>query len=41
MIRRGLDGLDTFTIEDDAGRRIEACQSPVWDTAWAVLAELK
>ena len=25
-------------IEDDAGRRIEACQSPVWDTALAVIA---
>ena len=39
-IRRGLDGLDSFTIADDAGRRIEACQSPVWDTALAVIALL-
>jgi squalene-hopene/tetraprenyl-beta-curcumene cyclase len=39
-IRRGLAGLDTFTISDDAGRRIEACQSPVWDTALAVIALL-
>jgi squalene-hopene/tetraprenyl-beta-curcumene cyclase len=31
-------GLDAFTIEDVKGRRIEACQSPVWDTALAVLA---
>ena len=35
-----LDGLDTFTIEDEAGRRLEACQSPVWDTALAVIALL-
>ena len=28
-------GLDGFTIEDERGRRIEACQSPVWDTALA------
>jgi len=39
-IVRGLAGLDGFTIHDDAGRRIEACQSPVWDTALAVIALL-
>jgi squalene-hopene/tetraprenyl-beta-curcumene cyclase len=37
VIRRGLEGLDRFTI-DDGHRRLEACQSPVWDTALAVLA---
>ena len=37
-MQAGLDGLDGFTIEDEAGRRIEACQSPVWDTALAVVA---
>ena len=37
VMRRGLDGLDTFTI-DDGVRRLEACQSPVWDTALAVVA---
>jgi squalene-hopene/tetraprenyl-beta-curcumene cyclase len=37
---KGLAGLDTFTIEDDDGRRIEACQSPVWDTALALIALL-
>jgi squalene-hopene/tetraprenyl-beta-curcumene cyclase len=40
VLRRGLAGLDTFTISDDDGRRTEACQSPVWDTALAVLALL-
>jgi squalene-hopene/tetraprenyl-beta-curcumene cyclase len=39
-MQRGLAGLDTFTVIDDDGRRIEACQSPVWDTALAVIALL-
>ena len=38
VLRAGLEGLDGFTIEDGEGRRIEACQSPVWDTALAVVA---
>jgi squalene-hopene/tetraprenyl-beta-curcumene cyclase len=38
LLRAGIAGLDGFTIEDGAGRRIEACQSPVWDTALAVIA---
>ncbi len=38
VIRRGLDGLDRFTISDDGPRRVEACQSPVWDTALAMVA---
>ncbi|MCW3063025.1 MAG: shc [Solirubrobacterales bacterium] len=37
VMRRGLDGLETFTVEDGT-RRLEACQSPVWDTALAVVA---
>jgi squalene-hopene/tetraprenyl-beta-curcumene cyclase len=38
VMRRGLSGLDAFTIDDARGRRLEACQSPVWDTALAVVA---
>jgi squalene-hopene/tetraprenyl-beta-curcumene cyclase len=38
VFRSALAGLDAFTIEDDAGRRLEACQSPVWDTALAMVA---
>ena len=49
VMRRGLEGIDTFTVEDcdDAhgvgappgeSRRLEACQSPVWDTALAIIA---
>jgi squalene-hopene/tetraprenyl-beta-curcumene cyclase len=51
VLRRGLEGLDRFMVEDrgdgdgrvfaaPAGpsRRLEACQSPVWDTALAMIA---
>jgi squalene-hopene/tetraprenyl-beta-curcumene cyclase len=38
IIRAAFDGLDRFTIDDDRGRRLEACQSPVWDTALALIA---
>ncbi len=38
VMRAGLAGLDGFTIDDERGRRLEACQSPVWDTALAVIA---
>ena len=38
VMRRGLEGLESFSIEEDGVRRLEACQSPVWDTALAVVA---
>ncbi|MWA01664.1 squalene--hopene cyclase [Actinomadura sp. LD22] len=38
VMKRGLAGLDRFTIEDEKGRRLEACQSPVWDTVLAMNA---
>jgi squalene-hopene/tetraprenyl-beta-curcumene cyclase len=49
VMRSGLEGLDRFMVEDEddsravgapAGlsRRLEACQSPVWDTALAMIA---
>jgi squalene-hopene/tetraprenyl-beta-curcumene cyclase len=40
VMRQALAGLDSFTIDDELGRRLEACQSPVWDTALAVIALL-
>jgi len=40
VLERGLAGLETYLIDDDRGRRLEACQSPVWDTALAVIALL-
>jgi squalene-hopene/tetraprenyl-beta-curcumene cyclase len=43
-IRAGLEGLEGFLIREEtpAGtvRRLEACQSPVWDTALALTALL-
>ncbi|MGH3344246.1 MAG: squalene--hopene cyclase [Carbonactinosporaceae bacterium] len=42
VMRAGIAGLDRFTIREDspqgAVRRLEACQSPVWDTALATVA---
>ncbi|MGO9322219.1 MAG: squalene--hopene cyclase [Solirubrobacteraceae bacterium] len=49
VVRRGLEGLDRFMVEDrddsrgvgapgGESRRLEACQSPVWDTALAMVA---
>ncbi len=49
VMRRGLEGLEGFMVEDrddargvgapaGASRRLEACQSPVWDTALAIIA---
>ena len=38
VVRAGLDGIDRFTIVEGDIRRLEACQSPVWDTALAVVA---
>jgi squalene-hopene/tetraprenyl-beta-curcumene cyclase len=36
VIRRGLEGMRRFSIEDAGGFRFQACMSPVWDTAWAL-----
>jgi squalene-hopene/tetraprenyl-beta-curcumene cyclase len=42
IMRRGLAGLERFTITEDTAdgpvRRMEACQSPVWDTVLAMIA---
>ena len=38
VMRRGLEGLRRFAIDDREGWRLQACMSPVWDTAWAMLA---
>jgi squalene-hopene/tetraprenyl-beta-curcumene cyclase len=38
VMQLGLEGLEAFTIEEPGIRRLEACQSPVWDTALAVIA---
>ena len=38
VMRSAFAGIDAFTIQDEKGRRLEACQSPVWDTALALVA---
>ncbi|HEY3868183.1 MAG TPA: squalene--hopene cyclase [Actinocrinis sp.] len=42
VMKAGLDGLEGFMVREDGPdgevRRLEACQSPVWDTALAVVA---
>lgn len=37
-ISKGLDGIEAFLINEGDVRRLEACQSPVWDTALAITA---
>jgi squalene-hopene/tetraprenyl-beta-curcumene cyclase len=37
-MKAGLEGIDPFTIVEDDRRRLEACQSPVWDTALSMIA---
>ena len=36
VMRKGIEGMRRFTIDDAQGWRFLACMSPVWDTAWAV-----
>ena len=37
-MRKGLEGIEGFLINEGSIRRLEACQSPVWDTALAIIA---
>jgi squalene-hopene/tetraprenyl-beta-curcumene cyclase len=37
-MRKGLDGIEGFLINEGDVRRLEACQSPLWDTALAMIA---
>jgi squalene-hopene/tetraprenyl-beta-curcumene cyclase len=38
VIKKGLEGLDSFLIEDSSEAVLQPATSPVWDTAWASLA---
>ena len=38
VLAAALRGLDSFTVDDERGLHLEACQSPVWDTALAMIA---
>ncbi|MEB3311142.1 MAG: squalene--hopene cyclase [Snowella sp.] len=38
FVQRGLAAIDNFAIETEDSYCIQACVSPVWDTAWVVRA---
>jgi squalene-hopene/tetraprenyl-beta-curcumene cyclase len=38
VIQAALKGLEGFLVRENGMRRLEACQSPTWDTALAVIA---
>jgi squalene-hopene/tetraprenyl-beta-curcumene cyclase len=38
VLASAFDGLERFLVREDGMRRLEACQSPVWDTALAMVA---
>jgi squalene-hopene/tetraprenyl-beta-curcumene cyclase len=37
IVKKAIDGIERFTIREDGTRRLEACQSPVWDTVLAMI----
>ena len=37
-IRKGLDAIEALEINEGDLTRVQPCVSPVWDTAWAVIA---
>jgi len=37
-VKKGLEGLEGFIVEDGRGFRLQPAVSPVWDTAWAIHA---
>ncbi|MGB6612513.1 MAG: squalene--hopene cyclase, partial [Trebonia sp.] len=37
IVKKAIDGIERFTIREDGTRRLEACQSPVWDTVLAMV----
>ena len=38
VMKKGIDGIESFAIEDSDTFRPQACVSPVWDTALAMIA---
>lgn len=37
-IHRGLEAVERFAWQDKAGKRVQACVSPVWDTVFTIVA---
>ena len=40
VMKKGLDGFESFVIEEDDTMRIQACVSPLWDTCLTMIALL-
>ncbi len=38
VMEKGIEGLDSFSQEGDDELKLQACVSPVWDTAWAIIS---
>ena len=38
VMKKGIEGIERFTIRENGTRRLEACQSPVWDTVLTMIA---
>jgi len=38
IVLRGLEAIDNFGLEDAETYRMQACVSPIWDTAWVIRA---
>ena len=41
IMRKGLAGFDHFALRSNSEWRLQACCSPIWDTAWTIQALLK
>jgi squalene-hopene/tetraprenyl-beta-curcumene cyclase len=39
-IKKGLEAIERFALEDERGLRIQACVSPTWDTVLSVIGVL-
>ena len=37
-VKKGLEAIDRFILEEENTLRVQSCVSPVWDTAWTVYA---
>lgn len=38
VIKKAIDHIDSFTVQEGDTRRLECCQSPIWDTALSIVA---
>ena len=38
VVKRAIDGMERYIIREDGMRRLEACQSPLWDTVLCMTA---